>query len=119
MTVYDRNLHKAFPTNATDIRADAWEEAQDTGIPECWNLEQLRAAPWVGSYFRCPECGMRQRAGVTKCFTHDCGVIYDDVVRHGEETTKVEDRPVGVVLVASARRALQPAPQGEVRWART
>ena len=65
VTVYDRNLHKAFPANATDIRVDAWEDAQDTGIPDCWTVEQVRAAPWVGSYFRCPECGMRQRAGVT------------------------------------------------------
>ena len=100
VAVYDRNLHKVFPANATDIRVDAWEEAQDTGIPDCWTVEQVRAAPWVGSYFRCPECGTRQRAGVTKCFTPDCGVIYDDVVRHGELETKKHERPAGDVLVA-------------------
>ena len=31
VTVYDRNLHKAFPTNATDIRADAWELRRGSG----------------------------------------------------------------------------------------
>ena len=124
VTVHDRNLQKAFPTNATDIRADAWEEAQDTGIPDCWNVEQLRAAPWVGSYFRCPECVMRQRAGVTKCFTPDCAMIYDDIVRHGDLDTKKHDRPAGAVLVAqedvlsSQRRQRSTGPGGRERGTR-
>ena len=75
VTVYDRNLREAVPENATDIHRESWEEAQQTGIPLCWNGSEVRVAPWVGSYFRCPECSTRQRAGVTRCFTTDCGVI--------------------------------------------
>ena len=30
MTVYDRNLHQAFPAGAKDIPAEAWNESQDT-----------------------------------------------------------------------------------------
>ena len=55
VTVYDPNLHEAFPTNATDINTDAWDEAQQTGIPICWSVLEVRAASWVGSYFRRPE----------------------------------------------------------------
>ena len=36
VTVYDRTLHEAFPSGATDICVESWQEAQDTGIPACW-----------------------------------------------------------------------------------
>ena len=115
VTVYDRNLFETFPAKATDIRTDSWHEAQDTGIPVCWTVEQMRAAQWVGNYFRCPECGTRQRAGVTTCFTHDCGMIYDDVVRAGELDTKLHERPAGAVLVAR-EDVLSPTAVHRARW---
>ena len=79
VTVYDRNLQMHFPSGAFDVVTEAWKQVEDTGMPQCWNLQEVRSAAWVGSYFRCPRCATRQRGGVAWCVTAD----WDDLRGRG------------------------------------
>ena len=96
VTVYDWNLLTHFPIGATDVVTKSWEQAQDSGMPQCWNLQEVRSAAWTGSYLRCPRCDSRQRGGVTRCFTSDCGMVYEDVVRFAEKNL-AKDFPPEVI----------------------
>ena len=79
VVVYDRDAHEIFPQGAKEVTTEAWADAQETEIPDCTSVADVIREKWRGSWFRCPQCECRQRAGVLRCLAPHCGMEYDDV----------------------------------------
>ena len=79
VVVYDRDAYEVFPEGAKEVTTEAWGDAQETAIPDCTSVAEVMRAEWAGSWFRCPRCESRQRAGVLRCLAPHCGMVFDDV----------------------------------------
>ena len=79
VVVYDRDAYEVFPEGTKEVTTEAWGDAQETAIPDCTSVAEVMRAEWAGSWFRCPRCESRQRAGVLRCLAPHCGMVFDDV----------------------------------------